>query len=725
MLEPLKIEWYILCLVLFLSSCELDPGNQFVNIPVEYPTSMRDTSHEDTYFNLRVKDPYHWMEDPASNLTRQWIQSQRTLSSNYLEQISFRPAITNRLQQLWEYVQASSPFVLGDSLAQFIQSEYSRQPVLYRLQEDNAPGALLFDPNKMSEYKDVVFSNWSFSRNGRYGAVVVEEISGQMQSIIVIDLRSGSVMKDEILGVKDTRIAWYRDGFFYSKYEEVELAGTGLEADYFHQLFYHELGSSSANDDLVFADRSKPMQQVWPIVTADESHLLLEVKGIDKGNQLFIKSLSNQNASFEYLVEDSEAEYTYVGKQGNNILLLTNDQASNKELVRIRLGRSANKQREVVIPEAESVLQDILLDKGYLIGIYCNEGSSVIRVFDERGNNPREVKLPVPGTVSDLSVDADGAVAYFTFSSFLSAPTIYQLNLRSEGLNTFMSSYTAFNTNDYQVRKVRFRSFDGEAVPMYLLHKRGLELTATTPALLLGNGSKYYSLGPKYNLTGLQIIPFFLESNGVVAIPLIRGTPDMGKFWYDLGVQDQRQKAFDDYQAAASYLLEQGYSSSDKLAAYGQGPIGGLLVTACLVQRPDLFGAVVSREGIFDLLKYHQFTTAWKYADELGITEKQDDFDPLWAIDPRRNAISTEYPATLLVASTSNVEVAPLHTYKLTAEMQARQLAQHPVLMQLNNNFMDRALRPNTASIDEGADILSFLFYQLKHDPFQREIPAE
>jgi prolyl oligopeptidase len=725
MLEPLKIGWYILGLALIFSACDLEPSNSFAPISVEYPTAIRDTSHEDAYFGLRVKDPYHWMENPASDSSRQWIQSQRSLTNDYLSQISLKPGITNRLRQLWEYVQASSPFMLGDSLAQFIQSEYGRQPVLYRLREDNAPGRLLFDPNRMPEYSDVVFTNWAFARSGRYGAVVVKEAGGQMQSIIVVDFRSGKVLNDEVLGVKDCRIAWYRNGFFYSKYEDLENSGAGLDADYFHQVYYHELGTSTAEDDLVFADRSQPMQVVVPMVTEGESHLLLKINGTEIGNQILIKSLGSRNAAFEYLVEGNGADYDYVGKQGNYLLLLTNDQASNKELVRIRLGRSANNQREVVIPEAESVLQSVLLEEDYLIAVYYNEGSSMIRVFDERGNNPKEVKLPQPGSVSELRADAKNGKAYFSFSSFLSAPTIYELDLESGGLNTFMSSYTAFNTNDYQVRKVRFRSFDGEGIPMYLLHKRGLELTANTPALLLGNGSKYYALGPKYNLTGLQLVPFFLESNGVVAIPFIRGTPDMGKFWYELGIQDQRQKAFDDYQAAATYLLEQGYTSIEKLAAYGQGPVGGLLVAGCWVQRPDLFGTVVGREGIYDLLKYHQFTTAWKYADELGITEQQEDFDPLWAIDPRRNAISTEYPPALLVASTSNVEIAPLHTYKLTAEMQARQQAGKPIIMRLNNNFMDRTMRPNTASIEEGGDILSFIFYQLKHDPFAEMAPVQ
>jgi prolyl oligopeptidase len=718
MLKPLKIEWYILCLGLTLFSCDPDAGEKFVDIPVSYPSGMRDTSHEDAYFGLRVRDPYHWMENPGSNLTRQWIQSQRELTTDYLSKIDFKPAITNRLQQLWEYVQASTPFVLGDGLAQFIQSEYSRQPVLYRLEEDNAPGAILFDPNKMPEYSDVVFSNWAFSKDGRYGAVVVEEISGQLQSVIVVDFQSGQVMEDEIIGVKDTRVAWYRDGFFYSKYEAVELAGNGLEADYFHQVYYHKLGSSVASDDLIFADRSHPMQIVWPEVTEDETMLLLKLKGVESGHQILSKSLRSSNAGFEVLVGDASSDYTYIGKQDNQVLLLTNDQASNNELVQVRLGRSSNNQREVIIPESESVLQAVELEGAYMIAVYYNEGASAIKIFDRKGNNPKEVQLPQPGSVFDLKVDEKEGVAYFTFSSFLSAPTIYQLDLKSGGLNTFMSSYTAFNTNDYQVRKVRYRSFDGENIPMYLLHKRGLEMSANTPALLLGNGSKYYSLGPKYNLTGLQLIPFFLESDGVVAIPFIRGTPDMGKFWYDLGIGTQRQKAFDDYQAAATYLLEQGYTSAQKLAAYGQGPVGGLLVAACLIQRPDLFGTVVTREGIFDLLKYHQFTTAWKYADELGITENKDDFDPLWAIDPRRNAITTEYPATLLVASTSNVEIAPLHTYKLTAELQVRQQADRPVLMRLSNNFMDRVIRPNTASIEEGADILSFIFYQMKHDPF-------
>ncbi len=725
MLKPLKIEWFIFLIILTIMACETDTGQTFDPIIVEYPPGVRDTSYQDSYFGMQVSDPYHWMEDPDSMLTRQWIQSQRALTLSYLSQIPFRQAIADRLEQLWDYTNASAPFPLGDSAAQWIQLDYRLQPVLYGMGKDNNRNAVLFDPNQMPEFQDAMLSKWSFSKDGRYLAMVAEEAGGQLQSIAVVDLENGSSLVDEILNVKDTRIAWYRNGFFYSKYEAPVEGGGSLEADYFHQVYYHELGRSPANDELIFADRSAPMQLALPIVDQNESYLILTLKDTSKGSRLLIKDLKNRTANFQILIDDLEDDYEYVGAVNDQVLLLTNDGAPNNELVKVRIARSGGGEREVVIPESGMVLQDVYFYGKNLLAIYNEEGAPVVMIFDSKGNNPKRVDLPQPGMVTEVVLDSRKEQAFLIFSSFLEAPKIYVVDLVSGGLDEFMSTFTAFNPNDYQVRKLNYRAFGGDNIPMYLIHKRGMEISPNTPALLVGNGSKHYTLGPRYNLTGLQLIPFFLESNGLVAIPLIRGTPNMGKFWYTMGVGTERQKSLDDFQAAASFLIEQGYTSTEKLAAYGQGPVGGLLVTACLIQRPDLFNTVIAREGIYDLLKYQNFTTAWKYADELGITENKADFDPLWAIDPRRNAITTEYPATLLVASTANAEIVPLHTYKLTAELQARQKADRPVLMRLGSNFFDRGLRPHPQAMEEGTDILSFLFYQLRHDPFEAEQLAQ
>ncbi len=726
MLKPLKIKLTLLSLFFMFFSCDpfITPDT-FASISYEYPSSMRDTSHSDQYYGMEVRDPYQWMENPSSNLTRQWIQSQRELSSNYLGQIGFRSQIANRLQQLWAYEKAGSPFPLGDGMAQFVQTDFSRQPILYRLEEDNTRGNALFDPNQHIEYRDAVFSNWSFSRDGRYGAVVVEEAGGQLQTIIVIDLSSGATLADEILGVKDSRIAWHDKGFYYSKYEELEMAGTGLEADYFHQVYYHELGSSVTNDELIFADRSAPMQRVWPSISQDGTYLILYLKGTDIGGKIYIKNLRQRNSSFENLINSDNADYLVIGRQRSQMLLLTNDQAPNGELVRMRINRSGNVQREVVLPESEAVMQMVAFDGSTLLAVYNNEGASSISISNANGNNKIDVQLPQPGSVSDLVLDEKRKQACFVFSSFLRPPTNYRVNLETGALSTLLSPYTAFNTNEYQVRKVRFRSFDGESIPMYLLHKRGLEININTPGLLISVGGEDQNLEAQYNLGSLQIIPAFLESGGVVAVPLIRGTDRMGAFWYELGIQEKRQKALDDFQAAAAYLIDQEYSSAEKLAVYGSGPIGGFMATACLVQRPDLFKVVVAKDGIYDLLKFHQFTTGWKYASELGFTENQNDFDPLWAIDPRRNAISTNYPSVLLVASTTDNEIVPLHTYKLTAEMQARQQATNPIMMRLGNDFVNTEMRPNLSSVQEGADILSFIYYQLKHEPFQADSPLQ
>lgn len=706
-------------LLFVLTSCDLfQARTDFPVLKTKYTLAPRDTSARAKYFNVTVKDPYHWMENNNSEQTRQWVQSQRLLTEEYLGSINFRPEIQSRLAQLWEYEQFGLPFKLGKGMAQFISTDYSQHPILFEVNEYGETGQVLFNPNESLYFDNTYFIKWRFSKGGRFAAAVIQERGAQWQTIIIIDLTTGQTFNEEIIGVKDTEIAWYKSGFYYSKYEENDGVTSMIAPDYFHRVYYHTLGQPATRDEIIYADHSQPAQVIKPITTEDQGYLVLEIKGARRGTHLIIKNLNRRNASFQNLLKASNGAYKFIGKNRNDLYVLTNDNAPNGRLIKTSVRQINKNNWQVVIPESNKVLEEIKLTTNNLVGVYHDDGEQNIQVFDLKGQLKENVDLPAPGTIEAISTNQTEKVAFFQYSSFLQSSRVYGLNLENGTIEIYKSSFTDFESNQFRLRTIQYQGDDDEPVTMYLIHRKGITLDASNiPTLLIGSGGKHDEHFPRYNTTGMQMIPLFLEGGGMVAIPIIRGTSRKGTYWQQSGILRERQKAFDDFQAAADYLIDQGYTSSEKLAAYGDGPTGGLLVMGCAVQRPELFKAVVARGGIYDLLRYHAFTTGWKYADEIGLSEIRQDFDPLWAIDPRRNAISTTYPAILLNTSLSNLEVAPIHSYKLVAELQARQKGKLPILMQLDNTLPERIIHPAELTIKTGADILTFICYQLAFNP--------
>lgn len=712
----------LLLIIVLLSSCNwISNRSAFPIIEINYPPNPRDTSYVSRYFNTDIKDPYHWMESTNNESTRNWIQNQRILQNNYLTEVSYKAEIKNRLIDLWEYEQFSLPIFLGDGLAQFISTDFTQHPILFEVNEYGETGKILFDPNQSLNFGNSYFVKWSFSKGGRFAAALTQEFGAPWQTIVIIDLSNAQVLDEEIIGVKNPTISWYKSGFFYTKFDEVETNSSSIAPDYFHQVLYHNLGDRVSNDEIIYADRSQPTQLITPYVTADDSYLVLKLDNARGGTLLRAKPLGRRNAYFTDLMDCGTADCDFIGKENNDLFVYTNQAAPNGQVVSINRRKIGKNEWNVFLPETDQILERILITKGYFVGLYYDGGAQNINVFNRKKELLHTIELPAPGTVEDINLDINTNTGFFSFSSVLQSPRIYSLTVGSGAMEIFKSSITDFDSNQFQVRRVNFPSFDGELIQMYLIHRKGLDLNPNVPTLLIGTSAE--ERFPRYNMTGLQLIPAFLDGNGCVAIPVTRGMQRMNSYWERSGILDKRQKAFDDFQAAASFLIEQGLTSSEKLAAYGQGATGGLLVTACLTQRPDLFKVVVGREGVYDLLRYQYFSTGWRYADQIGWSSAKADFDPLWAIDPRRNAISTTYPAVMLTASLSNLEIAPIHAYKLVAELQARQLGQLPILLKLDNSAVGVTLYPATSSVNLGTDILTFMCYQLGFNPIAPQEP--
>ncbi len=715
-----SLKKYILLIILLatVSSCDLfRSSGKFPIISTDYPIAKRDTSIRDQYYNVTVRDPYRWMENTSSEPTRQWIQEQRVAFTNYMDAVPFNDPVKTLLNRLWKFDQFTAPFRLGNGLAQFISIDPAQQPVLYQVNEFGETGRVLFNPNVSLAFDDVFFLGWYFSPGGRFAATVIQETGGLWKTIIVIDLETGQRLEDEIIGLQDTRIAWYKTGFYYTKYDENKSNGLSNAPDYFHQVYYHQLGSLARSDELIFRDLSEPTQVIEPFISNNKDYLLLHCRSARTGVRLLAKNF-NRNSVFEEILSIKEGDLNFVGELNNNFYVITNDQAPNGHLIRTAQANLGKDSWEIIIPESGDILEKVNLTNNRIVAVYYKDGAQNIKIFDLQGRLQHRLELPEPGSVDDMSMDRTAEIGYLSFSSFLQTPRIYELDVSDGAMEIYKSSFSDFAYEQYRVNKVRYPSLDGEPVAMYILRARGSTLSPQTPTLLIGSGSKHDDISPRYNPTGLQLVPAFLELGGQVAIPIIRGSGRDGSYWHKMGIRQDRQKAFDDFQAAADYLIQNGYTRSDKLAAYGQGPVAGALVAGCMIQHPDLFKVVVSREGIYDFLRYQHFNNAWKFADEIGWAENRADFNPLWAIDPRRNAISTQYPAVLLVSSITNREVAPVHAYKLAAELQVRQKGRSPVLMKLDNAVYDRMIHPAELTIDEASAILAFMLYQLEYNPF-------
>ncbi|MCB0559524.1 MAG: S9 family peptidase [Lewinellaceae bacterium] len=713
-----KTIWILLLFGLF--SCKTDPqeGTQgilpeFKDFKLQYPETYRDTSVADDYFGVKVMDPYRWLEDENAPATRGWIDQEQSLTNNYMKYIPYRDAIQRRLTQLWNYERYSTPVKKGDYYYLFKNDGLQNQDVLFRMAKLDSPLEVVLDPNRFSGDGTVSLGSYAFSQDGSLLAYEASQAGSDWRTVMIRDLAAGRNLKDTVRWVKFSEIAWFRDGFFYSRYPEPKQEEALTGSNQFHQVYYHKVGTPQSEDILAFADRRNPKRNVYAQTTDDERFLILKVIESTSGNALYFRDLSTDDPSFIPIVENFDNDFEVIGSDENSFYVLTNYKASNRRLLRISTRQPGARYWQEVIPASGDVLRDAYFFGGKLIAHYLHDASSQLKVFSSEGQEEKTIELPGIGTVLGVSGRADSPEAFYEFSSLIQPGAIYRLGLDDFNQSVYKQPKSDFDTDAYEIKQVRYQSYDGTEIPMFIVHRKGMKLEGAHPTLLYGYGGFNIPVLPSFNRTRYMLFPVVLENGGVCAVANIRGGGEFGTAWHEAGTKHRKQNVFDDFQGAAEYLIANQYTNPSKLAIHGASN-GGLLVGACLVQRPDLYAVALPAVGVLDMLRYQNFTIGWAWADDYGLSDNKEDFDYLFAYSPLHNITRQKYPATMITTADHDDRVVPAHSFKFAASLQAHQEGKEPILIRIEPSAGHGAGSPTSKRIEAGADMLAFMLYNMK-----------
>ena len=531
---------------------------------------------------------------------------------------------------MWNYERYSTPIKKNGKYYFFKNDGLQNQSILYVQESLDGKAKMVLDPNSFSEDGTASLGSYAFSNKGDYLAYEISEGGSDWRTIRVKDLKNGKTLDDELKWVKFSNIAWYNYGFFYSRYPEVTDDSPLSNKNEFHQVYYHQLGTAQSDDALIFADRAHPNRGMYAFTSKDERYLVIQVWESTSGNALYVKDLSIKNSEFIPIVETFDHDFVFVDVVGNRLMIMTNYKADNNRLIAISPDHPSRGFWEDILSENKDKLASVKLIGGKLVANYSHNASSNIRIFDTKGNLDFELELPQIGTVENFSGKKDEALAFYAFTSITRPTTIYSLNLETKENKIFKAPKIDFDSDAFEIKQVWYEGYDGTKIPMFVTYKKGLELDGKRPTLLYGYGGFDISVPPRFNLTRLNLAPIFLENNGVFAIANIRGGGEFGKKWHLAGTKENKQNVFNDFQAAAEFLIDQRYTSNEKLAIYGRSN-GGLLVGACMTQRPDLYQVALPAVGVLDMLRYDKFTIGRAWATDYGLSENEKEFDYLYA----------------------------------------------------------------------------------------------
>jgi len=676
---------------------------------LDYPASRRDTTR-DRYFGTSVADPYRWLESLTSRETADWITSQNALTARYLEGLSQREAIRARLTELWNYPKVTIPVRSAGRLFYRKNTGLQRQSVLYTRPTLGSPPRELLDPNKLSPDGSIAFADYSVSPDGRFLAYALAEGGSDFRQVHVRDLASGRDFPDTVRWVKFSDIEWTRDGrgFFYSRFPAPkpgeELSGSNRN----QRVYYHVAGTGQEQDRLIYARPDHPDWFMVPFVSEDGRHLLVyTTKGVSK-NRLFHADLESPRkprieAPVVPLLEDEESEYIPLGTIGRTLYLLTDYEAPKRRIVALQLPDTARAHWRTIVPESENVIEFAQLAGGRIVVHYLVDVRSRLSLFGPTGRPLGRIALPGIGTVSGFEGRNDTPELFYAFTSYLSPTTVYRHDMTTGRSVPFERPTTAFDPSRYETRQVFYTSKDGTRVPMFITGRREPARDGMNPTLLYGYGGFAASIQPSYSPAVLA----WLELGGLYAVPNLRGGGEYGEEWHRAGMQERKQNVFDDFIAAAEYLIRERYTSPAKLAIQG-GSNGGLLVGAAMTQRPDLFAVALPAVGVMDMLRYQLFTGGAYWESEYGSSTDSTAFQYLIKYSPLHNLkLGTCYPATLVTTADYDDRVVPSHSYKFTAALQAAQGCSRPTLIRIETQGSHN-YRPTDKLIAQAADLWAF-----------------
>ena len=684
----------------------------FTSVPVygqlKYPDT-RKTDQTDNYFGTNVSDPYRWLEDDNAPATTEWVKEQNKITFDYLAKIPYREQIRARITEIYNYPRTTAPYRAGEYYFYSKNDGLQPQSVYFFQKGLTGEPVTFLDPNALNAAGTTSVNFSGFSNDRKYLAYSVSEAGSDWQTIYVMEVATKKKLADKLEWTKFSGAAWYKDGFFYSRYDAPEKGEELSQANKFQKVYYHKLGDPQSNDQLIYSDKDHPLRYMSAQTTEDEKFLIINIAEGTDGTELWYMDLRNREAGFKLLFEGFKYNYNVLDNEGENLLMMTNYEAKNYKVVSVDPKNPAAANWKPMIPEKKMLLQNVMTAGGKVFAQYLQDATARVYQFDRTGKLEHEAKMPGYGTVGGFFGEKDDKVLFYSFTSFTSPATIYKYDIATGKSEVYKKPEVKFNPDLYETKQVFYPSKDGTKVPMFIIHKKGVKLDGTNPTMLYGYGGFNISLTPSFSASRIAL----LENGGIYAVANLRGGSEYGEEWHEAGMLLKKQNVFDDFIAAAEYLIKEKYTSSEKLAIIGRSN-GGLLVGACQTQRPDLFKVCFPGVGVMDMLRYHTFTVGWGWAVEYGASTDSVNFRNLYKYSPLHNLkAGTRYPATLITTADHDDRVVPAHSFKYAATIQAAQAGDAPVLIRIDVNAGHGGGRPVAKVIEEDTDIYSFMFWNM------------
>jgi len=662
----------------------------------------------DNYHGTSIEDPYRWLEDDNSEATKNWVREQNKFTQQYMSQIPYRDKIRDRMKELVNYTRYSIPVLAGDYIIYSKNDGLQNQAIYYKKLVKTGETSILIDPNKMSPDGTISVSVVAYSKDKKYLNYLISKSGSDWSEMRIIDISSGIELNDKIEWLKFTGASWWKDGFFYSRYPQPDAGKELTIKSENHAVYYHNIGDEQKNDLLIFEDKENPLRTHSLSISEDGLFAYLSVsKGTDGSDTYFSPINSLNNLNFKPLITGFDHRSRVIDNEGDNILVLTDIDAPNYRLVKIDSKNPHRDRWKDIIPASNNLLESVSAAGGKLFTKYLKDVVNYIYVYDRTGKILKEVAMPTLGSISGLGGEKDSEKIYFQLNSHIAPPTVYEYNIKTDKYQIFFKSKNNDDRMEVISEQVFFKSKDGTKIPMFLIYKKGLKKDGERPVILYGYGGFNISLTPNYDAFTRVIA----ENDGIYAIVNLRGGGEYGEDWHKAGMKENKQNVFDDFIAAAEFLIKENYTKPEKLGIYGRSN-GGLLVGACMTQRPDLFKVAFPTVGVLDMLRFHKFTIGWAWVGEYGSSDNSEDFKYLIKYSPLHNIKKNEYPATLVLTSDHDDRVVPSHSFKFAATLQEKQQGDNPVLIRIETQAGHGAGVSLSKSIETFADMYAYFFYK-------------
>ena len=673
---------------------------------IQYPETKKGET-VDVYFDTKVSDPYRWLEDDKSNETGAWVKAQNEVTYGYLNQIPFRDALKARMEKLWNYEKIGAPFTEGKFTYYSKNNGLQNQSVVYR-KDGKGKEEVFLDPNTFSKDGTTSLGGLDFSKDGSKAAYTISEGGSDWRKVIIIDAVSKKVLEDTLVDVKFSGVSWYKnEGFYYSSYEKPKGSELSAKTDQ-HKLYFHKLGTSQKDDKVIFGVDQK-RRYVGGSVTEDDHYLVITAANSTYGNELYIKDLTKPESPIVTIVDNFNSDNSIIENEGSKLFIDTDFNAPNKRVVTVDVSNPKPENWKDFIAETQNILSPST-GGGYFFANYTKDAVSFVQQYDYSGKLVREIKLPSVGTAGGFGGKKNEKILYYSFTNYTTPGNIFSFEPKSGKSEIYQKPKVDFKSDDYESKQVFYTSKDGTKIPMIITYKKGTKLDGKNPTILYGYGGFNISLTPSFSIANAV----WLENGGVYAVANLRGGGEYGKKWHDAGTKLQKQNVFNDFIAAAEYLIAQKYTSSDYLAIRG-GSNGGLLVGATMTQRPDLMKVALPAVGVMDMLRYNAFTAGAGWAFDYGTAQDNKEmFEYLKGYSPVHNVKKgTHYPATMVTTGDHDDRVVPAHSFKFASELQDKQTGDNPVLIRIDVKAGHGAGKSVAATIQENVDIQAFTLYNM------------